>query len=95
MTKKEAIAVLERAGFKFQGFNDLGWGEKFYVFENPETEEYVGEAYSTFTLSRLRSRARYLDLMMWWDARREELKAGVQQELFTDTEIESHYAIVN
>ena len=95
MTKKEAIAVFERAGFKFQGFNDIGWGEKFYVFENPETEEYVGNAYSTFTLGRLRTKARYLDLKMWLDARDAELRAGVQEELFSDWEIEENYAIVN
>ena len=95
MNKKEAIAVLERAGFKFQGYNDIGWGEKFYVFENPETEEYVGNAYSTFTLGRLRAKARHLDMKMCMDARRAELEAGIQEELFTDWEIEENYAIVN
>ena len=95
MNKKEAIAVLERAGFKFLGFNDIGWGEKFYVFENPETEQYVGESYTTLTLNRLRKLARHLDHKMWWEARRAELEAGIQQELFADWEIEENYAIVN
>ena len=61
MTKKEAIAIFERAGFTFIGFNDIGWGEKFYVFENPSTETYTGVAYSTYDLSHLRKKARFLD----------------------------------
>ena len=88
MTKKEAIAVFERAGYKFIGFNDIGWGEKFYVFENPNTEEFTGNAYSTFTLSRLRSKARHLDTQMWLEQHRARLREGIQEELFSDWEIE-------
>ena len=88
MTKKEAIAIFERAGFTFIGFNDIGWGEKFYVFENPDTETYTGVAYSTYDLSHLRKRARFLDHQMWLEQQRAELAAGIQEELFTDVEVE-------
>ena len=95
MTKKEAIAIFERAGYTYKGFNDIGWGEKFYCFENPNTVEFTANHYSTFTLGRMRSRARTLDAKMWLDAHRARLREGIQEELFTDTEIETHYAIVN
>ena len=88
MTKQEAIRVFERAGFKFIGFNDIGWGEKFYVFENPSTETYTGVAYSTYDLSHLRKRARFLDHQLWLEEHRAKLEAGIQEELFTDVEIE-------
>ena len=90
MTKKEAIAVFERAGYTYTGFKNAGWGEKRYHFTHPKVH---GESY--YDLSLLRYQARRFDMKMWLDARRVELEAGVQQELFSDIEIEENYAIVN
>ena len=95
MTKNEAIRVFERAGYTFVGYNDIGWGQKFYVFENPNTEEFTGNAYSTFTLSRLRSKARHLDHNMWLEQHLAKLANGIQEELFADWEIEENFAIEN
>ena len=88
MTKKEAIAIMERAGYTYTGYNDIGWGMKYYCFTSP-TNPYI-----TYDLSGLRARARYLDTSMWLEAHRARLREGIQEELLTDTEIESHYAIV-
>ena len=90
MTKKEAIAIFERAGYTFTGYKDAGWGEKKYHFTHPG---FDGE--NCYDLSLLRFQARRLDMKMWYDAFLEEQKQGIQQELFSDTEIELHYAIVN
>ena len=90
MTKKEAIAIFERAGYAYTGFKNVGWGAKMYHFTHPKIEGEI-----TYSLPLVRSRARTLDLNMWLDARRAELKAGIQQELFSDIEIEECYAIVN
>ena len=90
MTKKEALSVFERAGYTYVGLKDSGWGCKEYTFTHPEHQHEL-----TYTLSLLRSKARHLDNKMWLDAQREELRQGIQQELFSDTEIELHYSIVN
>ena len=90
MTKKEAIAVFERAGYTFIGYKDAGWGEKLYHFTHPNIP---GE--DAYHLGLMRDKARRLDNKMWYEAYEAELKAGIQEELFTDVEIESHYAIVN
>ena len=90
MTKKEAIATFERAGYTFTGFKDIGWGAKYYHFTHPKIEGEI-----TYSLSMVRKRAGHLDLKMWLDQRRAELEAGIQQELFSDIEIEEQYAIVN
>ena len=89
-TKKEAIAIFERAGYTYLGMKDRGWGYKEYTFTHPEHRHEL-----TYTLSTLLIKASYLDTKMWYDASQEELKQGIQQELFSDTEIELHYAIVN
>ena len=90
MTKKEAIAIFERAGYTYIGYKDAGWGEKLYHFTHPNIP---GE--DVYHLSLLRLKARRLDTKMWYEAYEAELRAGIQEELFTDVEIESHYAIVN
>ena len=90
MTKNEAIATFERAGYTYTGYKDAGWGEKLYHFTHPS---FPGE--DCYHLSLLRDKARRLDHAMWYEAFEAELKAGIQEELFTDTEIESNYAIVN
>ena len=90
MTKKEAIAIFERAGYTFTGFKDAGWGEKRYHFTHPNIH---GE--DAYDLSLLRMKARRLDTKMWLEAHHARLREGIQEELFTDVEIESHYAIVN
>ena len=63
MTKKEAIAVFERAGYTFTGFKDAGWGEKLYHFTHPNIH---GE--DVYHLGLMRSKARRLDNKMWLDA---------------------------
>ena len=90
MTKTEAIAIFERAGYTFIGYKDAGWGEKMYHFTHPSIP---GE--DAYHLGLLRSKARRLDHKMWLDAYEAKLRAGVQEDLFSDTEIETHYAIVN
>ena len=90
MTKKEAIAIFERAGYTFTGYKDAGWGEKYYHFTHPNIQ---GE--DAYHLGLMRIKARHLDMKMWLDAHRARLREGIQEELFTDTEIETHYAIVN
>ena len=90
MTKKEAIAIFERAGYTFTGFKDAGWGEKRYHFTHPNIP---GE--NSYDLALLRRKARMLDVQMWHDQFREQLKQGIQQTLFTDTEIEYCYEIQN
>ena len=90
MTKQQAIAVFERAGYTFTGFKDSGWGEKRYHFTHPKIH---GE--DCYDLSLLRIKARQLDNKMWYDGYLAELKQGIQQELFTDVEIEHCYEITN
>lgn len=90
MTKKEAIAIFERAGYTFTGYKNVGWGAKMYHFTHPKIHGDV-----IYSLTLVRQRARQLDTKMWLDARRAELEAGIQQELFSDIEIEEQYAIVN
>ena len=90
MTKKEAIAVFERAGYTFTGYKNAGWGEKRYHFTHPNIH---GE--DAYDLNLLRKKARHLDTKMWLEQHRAELAAGIQEELFTDTEVEYHYAIQN
>ena len=90
MTKKEAIAIFERAGYTFTGFKDAGWGEKRYHFTHPK---FDGE--TIYDLPLLRTRARHLDMKMWLDAQDALLREGIQEELFSDTGIEIHYSIVN
>ena len=90
MTKKEAIAIFERAGYTFTGYKDVGWGGKQYHFTHPKIH---GEL--SYGLSLLRSRARYHDFRMWHEQFQEELRQGIQQTLFTDTEIEHCYEIQN
>ena len=64
-SKKESIRVLEANGYKFLGFNDIGWGEKFYVFETPNTETHTGVAYVHYKLGEMRRRAYLLDMQDW------------------------------
>lgn len=90
MTKKEAIAIFERAGYIFTGYKDAGWGEKRYHFTHPKTQ---GE--NCYDLSLLRYQARRFDMKMWLEEQDAKLKAGIQEELFADWEIEEQYAIVN
>ena len=95
MIKKEAIATFERAGYTYLGFKDAGWGEKFYTFLAPCDSITGGNSVLTYTLKLLRNKAQFLEYKMWQEAYEAELKAGIQEELFSDVEIESHYIIVN
>ena len=90
MTKQEAIKVFERAGYTFTGFKDAGWGEKRYHFTHPNIH---GE--TIYDLSLLRFQARRLDMKMWLEQHRAKLAAGIQEELFSDWEVEEQYAILN
>ena len=66
-SKKESIRVLESNGYKFLGFNDIGWGEKFYVFELPESKQVGGDSYVTYKLGEMRRRAYLLDMHNWME----------------------------
>ena len=90
MTKTEAIAIFERAGYTFVGYKDVGWGLKRYTFTHPKIH---GE--TEFDLGLLRRKARMLDIQMWHDQYMAELKQGIQESLFTDMEIEYYYTIEN
>ena len=90
MTKNEAIAIFKRAGYTFTGYKDAGWGEKRYHFTHPG---FQGE--NVYDLSLLRFQAHRFDVKMWYDEFQAELKQGIQEELFTDIEIEAYYAIEN
>ena len=90
MTKKEAIAVFERAGYTFTGYKDAGWGEKRYHFTHPNIH---GE--DCYDLRLLRNKARLLDIRMYMAEILREQKMGIQQTLFSDFEYETHYAITN
>ena len=63
-TKKECIRVFESFDYKYLGFNDIGWGEKFYVFELPP-DHTVGEAYVTYKLGEMRRKAYRMDSNRW------------------------------
>jgi hypothetical protein len=77
MTKTEALAVFKRAGYTFTGYKDTGWGCKHYYFSHPKLQ---GE--TSYDLALLRKRARHLDIKMWHDEYKAQLRAGIQQELF-------------
>ena len=90
MTKTEAIAIFERAGYTFIGYKDTGWGCKQYYFTYPDVRGEV-----SYDLPLLRKRARHLDIKMWHDEYKEQLRLGIQESLFTDSEIEYNYFIEN
>ena len=90
MTKNEALRIFERAGYTFTGYKDIGWGAKHYHFTHPNVHGEI-----SYGLAGLRSRARHLDIKMWHDQYREELRQGIQETLFTDMEIEYNYTIDN
>ncbi len=91
MTKTEALAIFKRAGYTFIGYKDTGWGCKQYYFTHPNIQ---GTEVS-YDLPLLRKRARHLDIKMWHDEYKEQLRQGIQETLFTDTEIECNYFIEN
>ena len=90
MTKKEALAIFKRAGYTFVGYKDTGYGFKAYCFTHPNIH---GE--TEYDLSLLRKKAGLLDIQMWHDEYREQLRQGIQETLFSDTEIEYCYTIEN
>ena len=90
MTKTEALAIFKRAGYTFIGYKDTGWGCKQYYFTYPNVRGEV-----SYDLSLLRKRARHLDIKMWHDEYKEQLRQGIQETLFTDMEIECNYFIEN
>ena len=90
MTKNEALAVFKRAGYTFTEYKDTGYGFKAYHFTHPNIHSEI-----SYGLAGLRSRARHLDIKMWHDQYREELRQGIQETLFSDTEIEYYYTIEN
>ena len=59
-TKKESIRVLEHHGYKYLGFLDAGWGEKFYTF-TAEGWDYP----ITYKLGEMRRKAYLLDMKAW------------------------------
>ena len=61
-TKKECIRVLESFGWKYLGFNDIGWGEKFYCFNIPNWDKQNPAA---FKLGQMRTKAYRMDSNRW------------------------------
>jgi len=90
MTKNEAIKEFERNGYTFTGYKDAGWGEKRYHFTY---SNIPGE--DCYTLSLMRDKARRLGYAREYKEYVAELNRGIQQELFSDVEIELHYSIAN
>ena len=70
-TKKECIATLKKHGWKYHGFRDIGWGEKFYVFTSPE------KATVTMKLGQLRKKAYGVDMYHWLGLQRAKERAGL------------------
>lgn len=58
LSKKHCIRVLESFGWKYLGFNDLGWGEKFYCFNIPNRDE---QNPAVFKLGQMRRKAYHMD----------------------------------
>ena len=68
-TKNESIATLQKYGYTYLGYNDAGWGEKFYTFMPNYCPVQGGKAYPlTFKLGELRRRAYLLDMSNWFRA---------------------------
>ena len=82
MTKTEAIAIFKRAGYTYTGYKKASWGSGYYHFTHPNIQ---GTDVS-YDLALLRKRARHLDIKMWHDEYKAQLRAGIQQELFSPYE---------
>ena len=76
MTKQEALAIFKRAGYTYTGYKKASWGSGYYHFTNIQGTDV------SFDLALLRKRARHLDIKMWHDEYKAQLKFGIQQELF-------------
>ena len=64
--KDTAISILEKNYYKYLGYLDAGWGEKFYTFEPPYCAVQGGTTYPvTYKLRDLRHRAYLLDHRNW------------------------------
>ena len=70
-TKKESIATLEKHGWKYHGFLDAGWGEKFYYFTSPE------KAKVPMKLGQLRRKAYSVDMYHWFGMQRAKERVGL------------------
>ena len=81
MTKTEALAIFKRAGYTYTGYKKGGWVTGYYYFTHPNTPGDI-----SYDLSHLRRRARHLDIKMWHDEYKAQLRAGIQQELFSPYE---------
>ena len=64
-SKKEAIRTLEQHGYTYLGFQDAGWGEKFYTFNAPYDPMTGGNSVVTYKLGEMRRRAYLLDMQEW------------------------------
>jgi len=60
LTKKECIAILESFGWTYKGFLNIGWGEKFYTFED------VAGDLRTMKLGEMRRKAYGMDMNRWF-----------------------------
>ena len=86
MTKQEAIRSFELSGYKYLGFRDTGWGQKFYCFLAPYSPMNGGNSTVDYDLKLLRKRAYGLEMQRWLDEQERQLKFGIQQELFGEYE---------
>ena len=81
MTKTEAIRSFEFSGYKYLGFKDIGWGQKYYHFLSPPSELTGCSSTLTYDLRNMRIKAEHLEYKRWSDKQLSELEFGIQQEL--------------
>ena len=66
-SKKECIETLESFGWKYLGFLDIGWGEKFYTFHIPGWSK---KNPCTMKLGEMRRTVYKMDMHRWFHAQR-------------------------
>ncbi len=86
MTKQEAIRSFELSGYKYLGFRNTGWGQKFYRFLAPYSPTNGGNSTVDYDLKLLRKRADRLQIERWFAEQKAKLEFGIQEELFGEYE---------
>jgi len=71
LTKEECIATLEGFGWTYKGFLDIGWGEKFYTFED------AAGNLRTMKLGELRKKAYGMDMNRWFGQQTAKERIGL------------------
>ena len=69
-TKDSAIEVLQANNYKYLGFIDAGWGEKFYTWRSPD--QAPDTLPIEWRLGEMRRKAYLLDMKRWHELQREK-----------------------